>query len=127
MLCDALRHNYILRTIEHHQSELVKANHNPGYEGLERQIQYHLDRIEKLKSGECDYDYVLESGRKYYKIMQINNQRSVHCFIDQKTGEVYKPASISAPAKGVRFNLLLIKDREWLLENADWAGSYLYK
>lgn len=127
MLCDALRHNYILRSIKHHQRELVKANHNPGYEGLERQVQYHLDRIEKLKSGECDYDYVLESGRKYYKIMQINNQRSVHCFIDQKTGEVYKPASISAPAKGVRFNLLLIKDREWLLENADWAGSYLYK
>jgi hypothetical protein len=39
---------------------------------------------------------------------------------------VYKPASIKSPAKGVRYDLRLIKDREWLLENADWAGSYLY-
>jgi hypothetical protein len=52
--------------------------------------------------------------------------RSIHAFIDKKTGDVYKPASIKAPAKGIRYNLLLIKDREWLLENADWAGGYLY-
>jgi hypothetical protein len=39
---------------------------------------------------------------------------------------VYKPASIKSPAKGVRYDLRLIKDREWLLENADWSGSYLY-
>jgi hypothetical protein len=53
--------------------------------------------------------------------------RSVHAFVDMKTGEVYKPASIKAPAKGVRFNLLVITDREWLLEHADWAGGYLYR
>ena len=52
---------------------------------------------------------------------------SVHAFIDRKSGEVYKPASIKQPAKGVRFNLLIITDREWLLENADWAGGYLYR
>jgi len=51
---------------------------------------------------------------------------SVHAFIDKKTGEVYKPASVKAPAKGVRFDLRLIEQREWLLKNADWAGSYLY-
>lgn len=75
-----------------------------------------------------NYSYALISGRKYHKVMQcIDGQiESVHCFIDKKTGEVYKASSIKAPAKGVRFNLLLIKDREWLLENADWAGSYLY-
>jgi len=78
------------------------------------------------------YKFVIESGRKYHKIiMEVPNHnrppsRSVHAFIDQKTGEVYKPASFKAPAKHVRFNLLLIKDREWLLENADWAGGYLY-
>ena len=52
--------------------------------------------------------------------------RSVHAFVDKKTGEVYKPASFKAPAKIVRYNLCLINDREWLLENADWAGGYLY-
>lgn len=73
------------------------------------------------------YKFVIETGRKYHKIiMDANGSRSVHAFVDKKTGEVYKSASFKAPAKGVRFNLLLIKDREWLLENADWAGSYLY-
>ena len=79
------------------------------------------------------YKFVIESGRKYHKIiMEVPNHnrpasRSVHAFVDKKTGEVYKAASFKAPAKHVRFNLLLIKDREWLLENADWAGGYLYK
>jgi len=73
------------------------------------------------------YKFVIETGRKYHKIiMDANGSRSVHAFVDKKTGEVYKSASFKAPAKGVRFNLLLIKDREWLLENADWAGGYLY-
>jgi len=79
-----------------------------------------------------EYKFVIESGRKYHKIiMEVPNEnrppsRSVHAFVDKKTGEVYKPASFKAPAKIVRFNLCLIKDREWLLENADWAGEYLY-
>ncbi len=79
-----------------------------------------------------EYKFVIECGRKYHKIiMEIPNEnrspsRSVHAFVDKKTGEVYKAASFKAPAKHVRFNLLLIKDREWLLEHADWAGGYLY-
>ena len=80
-----------------------------------------------------EYKFVIESGRKYHKIiMEVPNtnrppSRSVHAFVDMKTGEVYKPASFKAPAKHVRFNLLLIIEREWLLEHADWAGGYLYK
>lgn len=74
-----------------------------------------------------EYKFVIESGRKYHKIiMDANGSRSVHAFVDKKTGEVYKPASFKAPAKVVRYDLRLIKDREWLLENADWAGEYLY-
>jgi len=77
-----------------------------------------------------NYGYELDSsGRKYHKIfMTINGRRdSIHAFIDKKTGDVYKPANTKAPAKHVRYNLLLIKDREWLLANADWAGGYLYQ
>jgi hypothetical protein len=77
------------------------------------------------------YDYIIESGRKYHKIIMVDSSvrknRSVHSFVDKKTGEVYKSAGWKAPAKGVRYDLRLIKDREWLLENADWAGGYLYK
>ncbi len=75
-----------------------------------------------------NYSYALISGRKYHKVMQcVDGQtESVHAFIDKKTGEVYKAASYKSPAKGVRFDLRLIEQREWLFENADWAGSYLY-
>ena len=74
------------------------------------------------------YFYSLESARKYHKIfMHIGDRRdSIHAFVDKKTGEVYKPASVKAPAKGVRFDLRLIEQREWLMEHADWAGGYLY-
>lgn len=67
--------------------------------------------------------FEIVEGRKYYK---INSNNSVHCFVDKKTGDVYKPASFKAPAKHVRFNLCIISDREWLMENVDWAGGYLY-
>ena len=46
--------------------------------------------------------------------------------VDKKTGELYKSASYKAPAKGVRYDLRIIEQREWLLQHADWAGGYLY-
>lgn len=76
-----------------------------------------------------NYSYELDSsGRKYHKIfMCISGKHdSIHAFIDKKTGEVYKPASVKAPAKGVRYNLLSISSREEMFEKCDWAGSYLY-
>ena len=67
--------------------------------------------------------YTVTTGRKYHKIIDAN---SVHCFIDKNTGEVYKAASYKAPAKGVRYDLRLIEDLDWLLSYADWCGRYLY-
>ena len=74
------------------------------------------------------YKFYIESGRKYHKlIMETNTQsRSVHAFVDKKTGEVYKAASYKAPAKIVRYNLLEIASREECFSRADWAGGYLY-
>ena len=80
-------------------------------------------------SSGSNYSWALDSsGRRYHKIFQyINGTRSsIHCFIDKKTGSVYKPASIKAPAKHERYNLNIIESREKCLEIADWAGSYLY-
>ena len=75
-----------------------------------------------------DYKFYIESGRKYHKIVMETEagSRSVHAFVDKKTGEVYKPASFTAPAKHVRYNLLSIESREKCFERADWSGSYLY-
>lgn len=116
-LCEALRQNFIQYSIKMHERSLEKDVNS----------DYHLSSIQRLKEGYCDYDFYPETGRKYHKIiMNANGSKSVHCFIDKKTGEVYKSASWKTPAKGVRYDLRLIKDREWLLENADWAGGYLY-
>lgn len=123
MLTDALRQNYIDTAIRGHERSLLRLEGN-----TETGISYHKACIEDLKSGRCPIDYQIESGKKYHKIVLIDGggSRSVHCFVDKKTGEVYKSASWKAPAKGVRYDLRLIKDREWLFENADWAGGYLY-
>ena len=74
------------------------------------------------------YKFYIESGRKYHKIVMETGagSRSVHAFVDKKTGEVYKPASFKAPAKIVRYNLLSIESRELCFARADWAGGYLY-
>lgn len=117
-LCEALRQNFIQYSIRVHERAIEKGEN----------ADYHIDCIEELKQGICDYEFYPETGRKYHKvIMNANGSRSVHCFIDKKTGEVYKSASWKSPAKGVRYDLRLISDREWLLENADWSGGYLYK
>ena len=75
-----------------------------------------------------DYKFYIESGRKYHKLIMETGagSRSVHAFIDKKTGEVYKPASFKAPAKIVRYNLLSEISREECYARCDWAGSYLY-
>ena len=90
--------------------------------------EYHVRRIHELKNGDCSIDYQVETGKKYHKVIFIDGggSRSVHAFVDKQTGEVYKSASWKAPAKGVRYDLRLIADREWLFENADWSGGYLY-
>ena len=70
--------------------------------------------------------FTMEFGRKYIKVIQDNS--SVHAFIDKKTGEVYKPAGWKSPAKIVRYDLRLISDRAKLHDPkfTDWAGGYLY-
>ena len=56
-----------------------------------------------------------------------NTQSSgVHAFVDKKTGEVYKPASWKSPAKHVRYDMRIITEREYIFNNCDWAGGYLY-
>ena len=87
-----------------------------------------VDNFKQSHPNSDPYKFYIESGRKYHKIvMETESQsRSVHAFVDKKTGDVYKPASFKSPAKHVRYDLCLISHREWLFENADWAGSYLY-
>ncbi|AMO42857.1 hypothetical protein BJD43_gp173 [Cyanophage S-RIM50] len=79
-------------------------------------------------NGGTSYKFYIESGRKYHKLIMETkgNTRSVHAFVDKNSGAVYKSASWTAPAKGIRFNLLDDDSREECLARCDWAGGYLY-
>ena len=118
LLIEALKDNYREYSIRGHQKFANDADTK----------EYHARKIDELKSGKSDIDYTIETGKKYHKVVMIDGggSQSVHCFIDKQTGQVYKSASWKAPAKGVRYDLRLIADREYLLENADWSGGYLY-
>ena len=76
-------------------------------------------------SSNGNYHFMLTTGRKYHKIVDENGG-GIHCFIDKQTGEVYKPASYNKPAKHVRYDMRIIEERNIMLSQADWAGSYLY-
>ena len=118
LLIEALKDNYRQYSIRGHQR----------YVDRDENVEYHQQRIDELKNGILPIDYVIESGKKYHKVIMVDggSSRSVHCFIDKKTGELYKSASWKSPAKGVRFDLRIINQREWLFAHADWCGSYLY-
>jgi hypothetical protein len=127
LLIEALKDNYRQYAIRGHQRSV--ENYDFTYDGSPSvQSQYHQRKIDELKSGILPIDYKVETGKKYHKVVFIDGggSRSVHAFIDKQTGEVYKSASWKAPAKGVRYDLRLIADREYLLQNADWSGGYLY-
>ena len=119
MLCEALEQNFLEQSIKRAQF-LMPSSDNP---------QYWEERIEEYKAGKDVYKYSIVTGRKYHKIVQTccDGSKSVHAFVDKNTGELYKAASWKAPAKDVRFDLRIISEREWVLENCDWAGGYLYK
>lgn len=101
---------------------------------LEQYIQEYCDILNekydaanKIMNRTIPYEFVPIKGRKYTKIVQrrVNETKlmgSAHAFIDAD-GNIYKPASWSAPAKGVRAN---VKNTEWLRQNATWSGGYLY-
>ena len=120
MLCDALEHNFTEYKVRSYKRSANLADR------VEEKAYYDL----KVKEAQekCAVEFTISEGRKYLKIMfkDSGGSQSVHAFVDRKTGEVYKAASYKAPAKGVRFDLRLIEQREWVLKNCDWAGGYLY-
>lgn len=119
-LCESLEQDYRLYTVKSYRHQVSKGADDTGY------FQSQLDAIREDRF-DWRISFDVEEGRKYAKVMMNQSgSRSVHCFIDKVTGDVYKPASISKPAKGIRFNLFDKNSREECYRKADWAGSYLY-
>jgi hypothetical protein len=71
-----------------------------------------------------------EIGRKYIKVWSYLvsggerlRGRSCWMFVDKNSGEVYKPSSHRAPAKGVRYLITQLADNPHI---CDAYGSFLY-
>ncbi|AFK66432.1 hypothetical protein SWPG_00185 [Synechococcus phage S-CBM2] len=118
MLIESLKQNYVQYAIRGHQRHVVDADTHC----------YHKEQIVKLRNGDCPIDYMIETGKRYHKVVFVDagGSRSVHCFVDKNTGDVYKSASWKSPAKGVRYSLMDDNSREQCLETCDWSGGYLY-
>ena len=90
--------------------------------------QWKVDAIESSRSVYTQLEY--EVGRKYIKVWSYLvgdegriNGRSCWMFVDKNSGEVYKPASYKAPAKGVRYLITQLADNPHI---CDAYGSFLY-
>ena len=118
MLCDALYMNFKDYQIRAHQRSIEN----------EINMDYHQSKITEIIENGAPIEFYIKRGRRYLKVMMKDSggSSSVHAFIDRETGDVFKPASIKAPAKGARYSLLQDEDLNWLLGNADWSGGYLY-
>ena len=128
--CEALAENYKRYRINMHQNSI----NNPPM-GREDCRTYAAEQLAGIANGtERLMKFRLNEGKKYWKVIQQNpnseggyTDGSVTAFISFK-GEVFKPASWRAPAKGVRFDFRNIKERELALDpnKATWTGGSLY-
>ena len=127
--CEALRENNKRYRINMHQNSIT----NPPM-GRAELSAYAAEQLAGIANGtEQLMKFRLQEGKKYWKVIQRDWRgggyvdASVVAFISFK-GEVFKPASWKAPAKGVRFDFRIIKEREAALDpaKASWSGGSLY-
>ena len=136
--CDALEENFKQYSINSY-----KRNIESPTSATVGNKSYYEEQLQKIEDGtENLYKWDYKVGKKFIKVFNLQYEEaneyynrkggyragSVTAFIDKNTGEVYKPASWKAPAKHVRYDLRIIREREFLLnpKNCDWAGGHLY-
>ena len=136
--CEALEENFKQYSINSYKRNIDNPTTlTEGYKS------YYEEQLQKIEDGtENLYKWDYKVGKKFIKVFNLQYEEpnefynrkggyragSVTAFIDKNTGEVYKPASWKAPAKHVRYDLRIIRHREFLHnpKNVDWAGGHLY-
>ena len=128
---DAITENY-----RRYHIRTLKGNLHGNYP------EYAREQLDAIENGTANLmKFVVKTGKRYYKIVQQEFETwekskyygqyrdgSVHCFVDKETGDVYKPASWSAPAKHIRFTFQNVDHLKFLLnpDNVTWTSGYLY-
>ena len=104
--------------------------------------EYAREQLDAIENGTANLMWFkVYSGKRYWKIVQQQfetwegskyygqyRDASVHAFVDKKTGQIFKPAGWSKPAKHVRFDMRIISERNFVHNpnNTGWSGGYLY-
>ena len=133
-LCESLAENYKRYHRRMIESNVQRFNGDGSRADLSRYAQEQLDA---LNDGTFKgMKFTITSGKKYLKIISNDwddrrqewNSGGVHAFVNKHTGQIYKAASWKSPAKHVRYDLRVIRDREYVLDpdNCGWSGGYLY-
>ena len=134
--CEALEENFKQQSINSYKRNIREQR-------FPENTKYYQERLEEIENGTANlYKFDYEVGKRYIKVFNLQyseacdyynrpagyRKGSVTAFIDKNTGEVYKPASWKSPAKHVRYDLRIIREREFLHNpaNTDWAGGHLY-
>ena len=132
--CDAITQNY-----KEYHVRMLERNLSGNYP------EYAQQQLDELENGTANLmRFRIKEGRKYYKIIQQEynvirhphhtelkegyRDTTVHSFVDKFTGEVYMAASWSKPAKHVRFDMRVIRDRTLMHTPSfvTWNTGYLY-
>ena len=132
--CDAITQNYKDYHVDRLNRNVIMDKHS----------EYAQMQLDELENGTANLmKFRIQEGRRYYKIIQQNYREyndyypnlkegyrdgSVHSFVDKNTGEVYMAASWSSPAKHVRFDMRVIRDRTLMHTPSfvTWTSGYLY-
>ena len=130
--CEALEENFKQYSINSYKRNLDEQR-------FPENNSYYKQQLDAINDGTANlYKFDYKVGKKFIKVFNLQYDTfqnrneytagSVTAFIERNTGEVYKPASWKAPAKHVRFDLRIIREREFLHnpKNVDWAGGHLY-
>ena len=134
--CETLEENFKQYSINSYKRNIQEQR-------FPENTKYYEERLTEIENGTANlYKFDYQVGKKYIKVFNLQYSEacdyynrpagyragSVTAFIDKNTGEVYKPASWKSPAKHVRFDMRIIKEREFLHNpaNVDWAGGHLY-
>ena len=128
---DAITENY-----RRYHIRTLKGNLSGNYP------EYAREQLDAIENGTANLmKFKVYTGKRYYKIVQQEfetwegskyygqyRDASVHAFVDKKTGQIFKPAGWSKPAKHVRFDMRIISERNFVHNpnNTGWAGGYLY-
>ena len=91
LLIESLKDNYREYSIRGHQHSLNRFDATPGY---------HQQKIDELKSGKCDIDYQIVTGKKYHKVVYVDgggNAQYIASLINRRVKFISLPVGNHLP------------------------------